>query len=150
MRSTCASCVHLGACWYFDTFHWIWFALIAPSQWPRRATRCFEAYTSYERSEVQRVFRAFDEDGSGSLDTEEIEQVMCSFNITPFRSTVEAMQKDIIWFRMFFIFYRLFFGLSCPEVVVLHTFPVVSYLGVFEKVVGLASLPSQECPLYCA
>ena len=52
--------------------------------------RLAEAYTHYERSEVQRVFRAFDEDGSGSLDTEEIEQVMCSFNITPFRSTVEA------------------------------------------------------------
>lgn len=52
--------------------------------------RFMRAYTSYERSEVQRVFRAFDEDGSGSLDTEEIEQVMCSFNITPFRSTVES------------------------------------------------------------
>ena len=37
---------------------------------------------------MQRVFREFDEDGSGSLDTEEIEQVMAMFNITPFRSTV--------------------------------------------------------------
>lgn len=39
---------------------------------------------------MQRVFREFDEDGSGSLDTEEIEQVMAMFNITPFRSTVES------------------------------------------------------------
>ncbi|CAE6931084.1 CML12 [Symbiodinium natans] len=47
-------------------------------------------YTSYERAQVQRVFREFDEDGSGSLDTEEIEGVMRSFSITPFKSTVEA------------------------------------------------------------
>lgn len=52
-----------------------------------------EAYTSYERSEVRKVFKAFDEDGSGSLDTEEIEQVMCSFGITPFKSTVEALPE---------------------------------------------------------
>lgn len=53
-----------------------------------------EAYTSYERSEVRKVFKAFDEDGSGSLDTEEIEQVMCSFGITPFKSTVEALPEE--------------------------------------------------------
>ncbi|CAE6967628.1 CALM1, partial [Symbiodinium sp. CCMP2456] len=47
-------------------------------------------YTSFERAEVQRVFREFDEDGSGSLDTEEIEGVMRSFSITPFKATVEA------------------------------------------------------------
>jgi len=52
--------------------------------------RFIRAYTSYERSEVRKVFKAFDEDGSGSLDTEEIEQVMCSFGITPFKSTVES------------------------------------------------------------
>lgn len=58
-----------------------------------------EAYTSYERSEVRKVFKAFDEDGSGSLDTEEIEQVMCSFGITPFKSTVEALQKFMLPFH---------------------------------------------------
>jgi len=52
--------------------------------------RFMGGYTSYERSEVQRVFREFDEDNSGSLDTQEIEGVMRSFNITPFKSTVEA------------------------------------------------------------
>lgn len=101
---------------------------------------------------MQRVFRAFDEDGSGSLDTEEIEQVMCSFNITPFRSTVEATSKDMILLRKVLcdLCIFMFHGLSCPVVVALHTFPVVSYLGVSENVVGLSFVATATmCAILC-
>ena len=79
-----------------------------------------EAYTSYERSEVRKVFKAFDEDGSGSLDTEEIEQVMCSFGITPFKSTVEALPEVYATFPQETAPRNCFILTNCTGVVVVY------------------------------
>eukprot|EP00930_Biecheleria_cincta_P046401 TRINITY_DN319_c0_g1_i1.p1 TRINITY_DN319_c0_g1~~TRINITY_DN319_c0_g1_i1.p1 ORF type:complete len:1076 (+),score=224.38 TRINITY_DN319_c0_g1_i1:64-3291(+) len=48
------------------------------------------AYAEYERKAVKSVFENFDKDKSGSLDTDEIEAVMTSLGITPFKAQIAA------------------------------------------------------------
>jgi len=50
--------------------------------------RFMSSYAQYERDEVRKVFEQYDEDRSGSLTTEELEEVLKSFGVTPFRATI--------------------------------------------------------------
>ena len=58
--------------------------------------RFMREYTAYERKEVQRVFREFDEDASGSLDTEELDKLhACVLAwLPPIRSSTCLVDED--------------------------------------------------------
>ena len=46
------------------------------------------SFEAYDLQQVSSIFKRFDADGSGELSAEELEDVLKSLHITPFRSTI--------------------------------------------------------------
>jgi len=52
-------------------------------------------YTQYERDYIRKVFQEFDEDGSGELNTNEVQAVLEAIGCSPFRGTLQRLIEAV-------------------------------------------------------
>ncbi|CAJ1368035.1 unnamed protein product [Effrenium voratum] len=84
----------------------------------------------YDHRQIRAIFQQFDADGSGELSAEELEMVLKSLGITPFRSTIsgalnvvdadESGTLDFPEFVQLLLIYRKTEGFAEPEVLKLN------------------------------